>query len=81
MKVSEILSRLTGVSTPLGGVSFEPATSDVKVARSVIIFLEDRRVLYDPSEIEFGKYCVQSVLGIRQFLAPMCWLSKESVKS
>jgi hypothetical protein len=77
VRVSEILSRLTGISTPLGGVSWKPATPDVEVARSALIFLEDRRVLYNPTQIEFGPYCVQSVLEIRQFLTDV--LSKQGI--
>jgi hypothetical protein len=71
------LSRLTGISTPIGGLSWEPATPDVGVARSVLIFLEDRRVLYNPTLIEYGPYCVRSVLEIRQFLTDV--LSKQEI--
>jgi len=31
-------------------------------------FLEDRRVLYDPTEVEIPEHCVESVLQIRQEL-------------
>ena len=34
----------------------------------MIRFLEDRRVLYNPSELEQPRYCVQSVIEIRRFL-------------
>jgi len=33
-----------------------------------VAFLEDRRVLYLPSEMEVPDHCVQSVLEIRRFL-------------
>lgn len=68
MRVSEIASRLTGISTPLGGASWEPGVSDVEVARRVLTFLEDRRVLYTPFEAEMPEHCVASVLQIREFL-------------
>jgi hypothetical protein len=68
MKFSEIPARMTGFSTPLFGVSWEPATSDVAVARKVLTFLEDRRVLYVEEDREIADYCVDSVLGIRRFL-------------
>jgi hypothetical protein len=64
-RFSEIASRLSGISCPLFGVSWEPATSDVAVARQVIAFLEDRRVLYEPSEVEVAEHCVTSVIQIR----------------
>lgn len=68
MKPSEILGRLNGVSTPIGGVSWTPPQSDVAVARRVLVFLEDRRVLYIPYEAEDPRHCVMSVLEIRAFL-------------
>lgn len=68
MKFSEIANRLTGVSTPLIGVSWQPTESEKAAARRVVAFLEDRRVLYVPSEQELPSHCVDSVLQIRQFL-------------
>jgi len=38
------------------------------VARRVLAFLEDRRVLYEPSEMEVPEHCVESVLRIRETL-------------
>lgn len=68
MKFREIAARLTGISTPVFGVSWNPADSEVAVARRVITYLEDRRVLYVPSEVEIPHHCVESVLQIREFL-------------
>lgn len=68
MKFREIAARLTGFSTPIFGVSWNPTDSQVAIARRVITHLEDRRVLYDHTEVEMPGHCVQSVLAIRQFL-------------
>lgn len=68
MKFREIASRLTGFSTPVCGISWQPPKSEVDAARRVIAFLEDRRVLYVPSEMEVPAHCVRSVLKIRSFL-------------
>jgi hypothetical protein len=68
MRFSEIVKRLTGFSTPLGGVSWTAPEAEVDVARRVIRFLEDRRVLYNIYELETPQHCVHSVLEIRRFL-------------
>lgn len=68
MRFSEIASRLTGFSTPVFGVSWEPAQSDVEAVRRVLAFLEDRRVLYAPDDAEVPSHCVESVPRIREYL-------------
>ncbi len=68
MRPSEIGKRLTGFSTPFGGVSWTAPEAEVLVARRVIRFLEDRRVLYNPFELEDPRHCVESIVAIRQFL-------------
>jgi hypothetical protein len=69
VKFSKIANRLTGISTPLVGVSWQPTDLEVSAARRVIAFLEDRRVLYAPDELEVPDHCVRSVLEIRHFLS------------
>jgi hypothetical protein len=69
MDFGDIARRLTGISTPFGGISWEPPPeSETTVARRVIAYLEDRRVLYDPTEVEVIDHCVASVMQIRHFL-------------
>jgi len=68
MRFSEIANRLTGISTPIMGVSWQPSELEISAARRVIAFLEDRRVLYSPGELEVPSHCVHSVLDIRRFL-------------
>jgi hypothetical protein len=68
MKFQEIISRLTGFSTPIFGVQWTPPESQRAAARRVVVFLEDRRVLFVPSEMESPEHCVQSILRIREFL-------------
>jgi hypothetical protein len=68
MRFKELLLRLTGLSTPVFGVSWAPPKAAIAVARKVLAFLEDRRVLYVPSEMETPDHCVRSVLDIRRFI-------------
>jgi hypothetical protein len=68
MQFKEIVNRLTGISCPIFGISWNPSETDRAIAQRAVTFLEDRRVLYSPSEIELPDHCVQSVLRIREFL-------------
>lgn len=68
MKFREVVSRITGLSVPIFGLQWNPTEAECSVARRVISFLEDRRVLYVPSEMELPPHCVESVLRIREFL-------------
>ena len=68
MKFSEIATRLNGLSTPIFGLSWQPPRSDVAAAREVITFLEDKRVLYAPYEVEIPEHVIDSILDIRRFM-------------
>jgi hypothetical protein len=52
-----------------GGISFAPPTeSEREAAHHIITFLEDRRVLYNPTELEVPEHCIRSVFEIRKEL-------------
>jgi hypothetical protein len=79
LKFNEIVSRLTGFSSPIFGISWNPPESETNIARRIITQLEDKRVLYNPSEMEMPEHCVQSVLHIRHFLtAELGTIQKDS---
>ena len=44
MRFTELLNRLTGISCPVFGVSWNPVDTERSIARRIIIFLEPRRV-------------------------------------
>jgi hypothetical protein len=66
-----MLARINGFSSPVFGISWQPPTADANVARKVVAFLEDRRVLYNGYEFERPDRCVESVQQIRAFLSSM----------
>jgi hypothetical protein len=68
MKFADIAQRLTGLSCPIFGISWTPSESTCAIARRIIVFLEDRRVLFVPSEMELPEHCIQSVVEIRRYL-------------
>lgn len=68
MKFKEVVGRITGFSVPVFGVSWNPPQPDVTAARRVLVFLEDRRVLYNPYNIEVEDQCISSVTEMRKFL-------------
>ncbi|HLH64524.1 MAG TPA: DUF6650 family protein [Solirubrobacteraceae bacterium] len=68
MKFSEVARRVTGFSCPIFGVTWDPGVAKVTAARRVLVYLEDRRVLFEPFEAESPGHCVISILDMRQFL-------------
>jgi hypothetical protein len=71
VRFADVANRLTGFSTPIFGVSWTPAILDREAAQQVIVFLEDRRMLYVPYVAENPDWCVQSALQIRAFLTEL----------
>lgn len=68
IKGQHLLSRLGGFSSPLGGVSLRLPESERDVVRGVIIYLEDRRVLYVDMILEIPEQVTGSLLEIRKEL-------------
>ena len=68
LKAKELAQRLNGVSIPIFGVSWTAPEPQRKVVRGVLAFLEDRRVLYNPYNIEIEREVSESVLEIRREL-------------
>lgn len=64
---AEAMRRVTGISTPLGGLSWaDPGPSDAETVRRFIIFLEDRRALYIPFDLEVVSHVESSIRQIRE---------------
>ncbi|MEW5772604.1 MAG: DUF6650 family protein [Thermodesulfobacteriota bacterium] len=79
IKYRNILSRLTGFSTPLFGVQWNPSEPEREIVRRLLTFLEDRRVLYVPRNLEVESEVEHSVLQIREELTKtLQYLSENS---
>jgi hypothetical protein len=62
-----IARRITGISVPSGGVQWaDPGPSDAGIVRRFMLFLEDRRVLYNPMDLEVVSQVEASVHAIRE---------------
>jgi|SRR6267143_6807420 len=68
MNFKKLASRVTGISIPVFGVSWNPPEPEITRAERVIAFMEDRRVLYNPCAWEEPDHCIDSVIQIRAFL-------------
>ena len=69
MDFREIARRLTGISTPFGGVSWNPPSeSETTVVRRVIAHLGNHRVLFDPYDVEVPEHCISSIIQLRAYL-------------
>jgi len=66
LRGKSIANRLTGISTPIGGISWTPPVDERDKAKRLLTFLEDRRALYHPYNMEIGDYVVESILEIRE---------------
>lgn len=69
LKGRELAMRLTGISTPIGGISWTPPIDERDVAKQLLVFLEDRRALYMAYDMEVGPYVMNSIIEIRQRLS------------
>lgn len=59
--------RLTGISLPFGGLSWsDPGPSDAEIVRQFFVFLEDRRALYNPLQLEVPSDVERSIHQIRE---------------
>jgi hypothetical protein len=68
LKGKQLAKRLTGISTPIGGFSWTPPVDECDIAKQLLVFLEDRRALYEPYNMEVGPYVMDSIIDIRQRL-------------
>ncbi|WP_105384358.1 DUF6650 family protein [Neorhizobium alkalisoli] len=61
-----MLKRITGFSTPVFGVSWNPPASDRDAVRKLLAFLEDSRALFNPYSAEVEDHVIASIHAIRR---------------
>jgi hypothetical protein len=69
IRYQDVLQRITGISTPAFGISWNPPALDRDIVKQVLAFLEDRRALYNPYDMETPDYVERSILEIRATLS------------
>lgn len=62
---ADIAKRVTGMSTPFFGVSWNPPEGRRDIVRRLVAFLEDRRALYVDYHMEYGPWVEKSIIEIR----------------
>jgi hypothetical protein len=64
-----LLNRISGISTPFGGVSWTPTVLEAEVARRVVRLLENQRVLFSTANHQVPpEYSATAVRRLRQNL-------------
>ena len=65
VRAKEILRRINGFSIPIFGVQWTPPTSDRETVLKFLVYLEDRRALFNPFSAEVEDHVISSIHGIR----------------
>lgn len=60
--------KITGISTPFGGLSWEVTDSEKDGIKKLFYFLEGRRLLVNPSYLEVTEECAMSAIEIKNFI-------------
>ncbi len=62
---------LSGFSVPIGGISWNKNMTGKDFFKNLFLFLESKRILVNPVEMEKKEWCIESVLEIKQNLLPV----------
>lgn len=60
---------LNGISVPFGGISWTKNTTGKDLFQNLFVYLEGKRILVNPIEIEKKEWCIESVLEIKSVLS------------
>ena len=65
VKGRELVARLTGIRTPVGGVEWQPPPDEQDRARHVLGYLAEQRALWDPYDVAIGAFVSQTIADMR----------------
>ena len=68
LKGRELATRLTGILTSTGGISWKPPVDERDKARRLLVYLAGQRALHYPYDREIGTFIVQSILDTSERL-------------
>ena len=81
MYLRKIFRRITGLSTPIFGLSWNLGIDELEELRKLFLFLEDRRVLYNRFDNEMAHFVTSSVQELRAELAKTLQKLNDSSKA
>jgi hypothetical protein len=65
LKGRGLTARLIGITTPIGGIDWEPPSGERKRAKQVLRYLAEQRALWDPYDVSIGTLVAQSIVDLR----------------
>lgn len=74
--------RITGIDVPFGGISWEYTETEKQAIQKLFFFLESKRLLTNPIEMEIKQWCIESALEIKRRLVDTlseCDFSKDTI--
>lgn len=61
--------KITGIDTPFGGVSWEYTETSKRGVQELFYYLETKRILTNPMEMEIKEWCSQSAIEMKKEIA------------
>ena len=68
IKGHELISRLIGIQTPVGGIDWKPPAEEKKMAKRILEDLAQQQILWDTYGLSIGSFVTQAILEMRDRL-------------